>query len=156
MRKPGKIEMSKVQTPQLSIDNFYRSKISAFCGSHIERNRSPRDRSTDGQCRSPLGISGEEPRPGAGLRQQSRRCLRHGLAAGPSQPQPINVRRNRHRSRRLGLLRCWLTTRHARLRNPEFGHEVRNGQSFLIRGHHFPLASTESCRCLVPSRPRGA
>ena len=36
-----------------------------------------------------------------------------------------------------------MTTRHARLRNPEFGHEVRNGHSLLIRGHHFPLASTE-------------
>ena len=26
------------------------------------------------------------------------------------------------------------------LRNPEFGHEVRNGHSLLIRGHHFRLS----------------
>ena len=43
---------------------------------------------------------GEEPRPGIGLRQQPRRRVCHGFAAGPSQPKPINVRGNRHRSRR--------------------------------------------------------
>jgi hypothetical protein len=37
-----------------------------------------------------------------------------------------------------------LTTKHARrCENPEFGHEVVNGHSHLIWGHHFLLASTQ-------------